>query len=108
MFFYSQLEYSFVLIFCIIIPLLFTIFYKPFKQNQQRLKFSLISIFLSSIYFLVWDVFATFYGHWSFNPDYILGFYIFNLPMEEVLFFFIIPFCCLFVWECLKFFKIGD
>jgi lycopene cyclase domain-containing protein len=39
---------------------------------------------------------------WSFNEDYITGIKIFNLPIEELLFFFVIPYCCIFIYECIK------
>ncbi len=38
---------------------------------------------------------------WSFNPAYILGINIGNLPIEEVLFFLVVPFSCVFVYEVL-------
>jgi len=34
-----------------------------------------------------WDIFATFRGHWYFNPDGVWDFRLINLPLEEVLFF---------------------
>lgn len=95
----QNLEYLIVLILCLSFPLGFTLFYKPFKLHKKRLLNGLRVIFIVSIPWLIWDVFATFRGHWSFNSDYILGPKIINLPFEEVLFFWVIPFCCLFVWE---------
>ena len=52
--------------------------------------------------FIPWDVFFTFLGVWSFNPNYISGIHIFNLPLEEVLFFITIPYACVFIYECLN------
>ena len=54
--------------------------------------------------FLAWDGFATARGHWDFNPKYITGIMIGNLPLEEVLFFVVIPFCALFTWEVVKYY----
>ncbi|MEI9955117.1 MAG: lycopene cyclase domain-containing protein [Ferruginibacter sp.] len=34
--------------------------------------------------------------------NYITGIKIYNLPIEEVLFFFVIPYCCVFIYQCIK------
>ena len=60
------------------------------------------------IVFIAWDVFAASRGHWSFNENYTTGFRIFSLPVEEILFFIIIPFCALFTWEVVKYFMRKD
>ena len=41
---------------------------------------------------------------WSFNNDYISGAYVLSLPVEEWLFFLIIPFCCVFIYESTNYF----
>jgi len=50
----------------------------------------------------VWDVLFTVKGVWSFNPKYILGINIYQLPLEEVLFFLTVPFACIFIYACLN------
>ena len=50
--------------------------------------------------FLVWDILFTKKGVWGFNADYLVGFTTYNLPIEEVLFFFVVPFACIFIYEC--------
>jgi len=63
-------------------------------------------VFLSSLIiaipFLIWDSLFTAVGVWGFNKDYLCGIYLGNLPLEEVLFFFIVPFACVFIYACVK------
>ncbi len=53
--------------------------------------------------FIPWDVWFTHEGVWWFNDKYISGYKFFLLPIEEWLFFIIIPFCCVFVYEVLNY-----
>ncbi len=57
---------------------------------------------ITGLFFLVWDVLFTVKGVWSFNPKYILGINIYQLPIEEVLFFLTVPFACVFIYACLN------
>lgn len=54
--------------------------------------------------YIFWDILATKAGQWGFNEKYVTGIFIYNLPIEEILFFFVIPFCSLFLWESVKYF----
>lgn len=57
--------------------------------------------------FILWDVWFTKMGVWWFNEDYTIGLKLLNLPIEEWLFFFCIPFSCVFTYFCLnKFFDL--
>lgn len=73
-----------------------------FYRNWRSL---FISIALVAVIFGAWDVFAAWRGHWSFNPDGVGRIKIINLPLEEVLFFVVIPFCCIFTWEVVQYFR---
>jgi lycopene cyclase domain-containing protein len=59
---------------------------------------------ITGLLFLVWDVLFTIKGVWSFNPDYVLGITIFQLPIEEVLFFLTVPFACIFIYACVSYY----
>ena len=83
------------------IPLLYSIFEKKFHFIQYFKK-AFLSIVLVAIPFLIWDGIFTVNGIWGFNSDYFLGFKIFKMPIEEWLFFFCIPYACLFTHEVLK------
>ena len=57
---------------------------------------------IPALLYIVWDIYFTSKGVWSFNPEYITGIKLYNLPLEEVLFFFIVPYCCLFIYACVR------
>jgi lycopene cyclase domain-containing protein len=67
-------------------------------------KSALLSSLIIAVPFLIWDAFFTERLFWGFNEEYLLGIYLFNLPLEEVLFFIIIPFACTFIYEVCKYF----
>ena len=95
-------EYFIVLAATFAIP-----FVKSFSKVLDFYKYParLISaIAFPFVIFVVWDIVATSRGHWSFNEKYISGLKIINLPVEEILFFLIVPFCALFTWEVVKYF----
>lgn len=74
-----------------------------YKQFPAFLKAAV----LVAIPFIAWDVWFTHKGVWWFNTSYTIGISIFNLPLEEWLFFLCIPFACVFTFFCLdKFFNL--
>lgn len=96
----SYLEYFMVLFLSGLGPGLLLL--HPHSHLKKHLPTAAVAITASAIPFLIWDVWATHRGHWQFNPVYRTGWQILNLPVEEILFFFVIPFCCLYVWEVIK------
>jgi len=59
------------------------------------------AIILIAIPFIFWDELFTRWGLWGFNPEHLNGFYIGHLPIEEICFFFFVPYACVFVYEVL-------
>ncbi len=53
--------------------------------------------------FTVWDVIAISRDHWSYNPKYVTGWELpFDLPVEELVFFVVIPICSLLTYEAVR------
>ncbi|MBK9543894.1 MAG: lycopene cyclase domain-containing protein [Bacteroidetes bacterium] len=93
--------YLLINIFSIFIPLLFSFerrlsFYKSWPALFP-------AILLTGTFFIFWDHYMTYWNVWQFNPAYVLGITIWSLPIEEWLFFFTIPYSCLFIYESLNF-----
>ncbi len=73
-------------------------------QFHKSWKHVLPGLFMTALLFLVWDHLFTILDVWSFNPDHIIGVYILQLPVEEILFFITVPFACIFIYECLNYY----
>src|SRR3982750_2358140 len=84
----------------IIIPLLAS--FHPKIRFDKTWKALFAAIICAAIPFLILDSIFTTRGIWSFNPSYIVGIYLYHLPLEEILFFICIPYSCLFTWYCLN------
>lgn len=71
---------------------------------RRKWKYALPAMVLPALFYIAWDIYFTHKGVWSFNESCVIGrpFYFLNLPIEEVLFFFVIPYCCLFIYECFR------
>jgi lycopene cyclase domain-containing protein len=67
-------------------------------------KWSILSALIIAIPYLIWDEIFTENAFWGFNRDYLLEFYIGNLPIEEISFFIVVPFACTFIYECVKYY----
>ena len=66
----------------------------------RRIKRAAISILPISLFFLIWDAYAIKRGHWFFDRDQILGIFgPFNIPLEEYLFFIVVPLAAIFTLE---------
>jgi len=53
--------------------------------------------------FLVWDLAAVAAGHWSFDEGQVVGVWLpGGLPIEEVLFFLVVPLCAILGFEAVR------
>lgn len=85
------------------IPVFFLSFDKRVHYNREW-KYLWKAILYIGVVFITWDMMKTYLGVWGFNPRYVSGFYIVNLPIEECVFFFTVPFASIFIYECLNYY----
>ena len=94
--------YLYLDLICIGFPLILS-FDKNVKYIQNW-KHAFIAILFTCAIFIPWDMFFTLLGVWGFNSDYLTGVDVGNLPIEEVLFFVTVPFACIFIYECVRYY----
>jgi len=87
--------YFILLLASVAVPLLLS-FDKKLRFYRQW-KWLIPAISLVAIYYILWDIALTSKGIWGFNPRYTGSISISGIPLEEALFFFIIPYASLFL-----------
>lgn len=63
------------------------------------------------VVFVVWDLLAIRAGHWTYDPEQVTGLAVGDLPLEELLFFLVIPVCAVLTLEAVRAVKgwpVGD
>ncbi|HLS11644.1 MAG TPA: lycopene cyclase domain-containing protein [Flavobacteriaceae bacterium] len=92
----------------------FTILICLIASFDKRIRFDkhfgtfLLSSTIVAVPFIAWDIWFTDMGVWWFNTDYTTGVILAGLPIEEWMFFYFIPFACVFTYFCFdKFFDLS-
>lgn len=98
------MKYTYLLIdfFTIVVPFLFS--FHPKLNFYKTWKAFFPAVLITGFVFILWDIYFTALGVWGFNKQYLVDVFIGNLPLEEVLFFFCIPYACVFTYHCLDLF----
>lgn len=96
-----KFEYLIVMLLTVFVPFIKSFspeinFYKPLKRF-------ILAMTIPFVLFVTIDIIAVVRDLWTFNPDYVIGIYFFGLPLEEVSFFIVVPFACIFTWETVKY-----
>jgi lycopene cyclase domain-containing protein len=94
--------YAFLLLASLSIPLIKSFEKKVAYYRKWPQLFT--GILVMMLLFIPWDIAFTHIGVWAFNYQYVTGVYLLDLPLEEWLFFIIITYCCIFIYEVLKYF----
>ncbi|MCG2781124.1 MAG: lycopene cyclase domain-containing protein [Weeksellaceae bacterium] len=85
------------------IPFLFS-FEKKKMHFIQYWKSFFAAILLVGLFFIAWDIYFTYQKIWGFNDEYLIGIRIFKMPLEEYLFFLLIPYASVFIHYALEYF----
>ena len=65
----------------------------------RRLLLTLLPVL---VVFVTWDLLAIRAGHWDYDPTQTTGISLGSLPLEELLFFVVIPICAVLTLEAVR------
>ena len=66
----------------------------------RRFKLMALALLPVVLIFSIWDVVGIVREHWDYNPAYVTGVQlVFAMPLEELVFFIVIPICGLLTYE---------
>jgi len=80
----------------ILFPFIFSFY--PKANFSKEWKYLFPPLLITAFVFIAWDEWFTQLNVWGFNPRYLSGIYLGSLPLEEVMFFVLIPYACLFIY----------
>jgi lycopene cyclase domain-containing protein len=69
---------------------------------HKEWRFVFLAALIVAVPFLIWDELFTQWKVWGFNPTYLLKIYLGQLPLEEVLFFVVIPYNFIFILKVIQ------
>ncbi len=102
------MKYTYLLVNICSIAIPLACSFEPKLQFYKKWKALFPALLIPAVLFLLWDSIFTAQGVWGFNDQYLTGIQVYNLPIEEILFFFCIPYCCVFTYEVLNHFVRQD
>jgi len=91
-------EYLLLMAACVAItlPLEFVLGARVYRRPRRLL----LAVLPLLVIFYVWDAVAIARGHWDYSPAHTTGWLLpFGMPVEEVVFFIVIPLCGLLTFE---------
>jgi lycopene cyclase domain-containing protein len=96
----DHLQYLLVLAGCVAVTLPLELSGSRVYRRPGRLARAVLPV---AAVFVAWDVIAIAAGVWSYNPRYVTGVaFPLSLPLEEVLFFLVIPVCAVLTFETVR------
>ena len=85
------------------VPFLFS-FERKWMNFIRFWKPYFLAIFTVGFFFILWDIYFAYENVWGFNKEYLLGYELFKLPLEEWLFFMLIPYSSNFIHYSMEYF----
>ncbi len=93
----DSLRYLLILAACVIVtlPLELVLGVRVYRRPRRLLA----TVLPAAAVFAAWDLAASARGHWWFSERYTIGVRLLGLPVEEWLFFVVVPLCAVLTYE---------
>ncbi len=96
----GKAEYLLVLAACVLVTLPLELAGARVYRRPKRFARALLPV---AVIFLVWDALAIASGAWTYAPEFVTGVHApFAIPLEEILFFVVIPLCGVLTYESVQ------
>lgn len=96
----GKTEYLLVLAACVLVTLPLEFAGARVYRQPRRLARAILPV---GMVFLLWDAVAIAAGIWDFTPAFVTGILLpFSVPLEEVLFFAVVPVCGVLTYESVQ------
>jgi len=82
---------------CLIVtlPLEFVLRARVYRRPRRLL----LALLPTVVIFTIWDVVGILRNHWTYSPRFTTGFRLGVMPIEELVFFVVVPICGLLTYE---------
>ncbi|MDQ3610206.1 MAG: lycopene cyclase domain-containing protein [Actinomycetota bacterium] len=96
----GDVEYLVLLGMCLLVtlPLELMLGVGVYRQARRLLA----SLSCVAAIFVAWDLVGARLGHWDYNRAYLSGVRLLGLPLEEYLFFVVVPLCGILAYEAVR------
>lgn len=93
----DRYQYLLLMAGCLLItlPLEFVLRARVYRRPRRLL----LALLPMLVIFLAWDAVGIVRGHWWYSPEYTTGIRPLRVPLEEYVFFVVIPICALLTYE---------
>ncbi|GAB3734056.1 lycopene cyclase domain-containing protein [Amycolatopsis oliviviridis] len=96
----GKAEYLIVLAACVLVTLPLEMAGARVYRRPKRLAGAILPV---AVVFLIWDALAIAGGVWGYAPGFVTGIRApFSIPLEEILFFVVIPVCGVLTYEAVQ------
>ena len=90
-------QYLALMALCVILtlPLEFVLRARVYRRPLRLL----LALLPTVVVFTIWDVVGILRNHWTYSPTFTTGIHLGVMPLEELVFFIVIPICGLLTYE---------